>query len=104
MRVQFKNEFNLPLNLDQTSEIVVYFQREDGTFLSKRDFTIVDSSAGLLDIFLTEFEKQALKTGKSQDFFAKCVVGDEVFTLKFHKGLDVEIKDERKVINEKHPV
>lgn len=101
MKLRLKNEFGAPLNLLETTRIAVYFPREDGTYLQKSDFTIIDPVAGELEVELKPFEKSALKVGEKQDFFAKVVVGDETLTLRFAKGLDVELKDERKIVNEK---
>jgi hypothetical protein len=96
MKVRLRNEFGIPINLLKANQITLYFQRDDGGMLGKKDFSVVDAQNGVLEFTLTDFEVQALKTGKHQDFFAKVVVGDEVLTIEFSKGLDVVIKDERK--------
>lgn len=101
MKLRLKNEFGIPINLLMADSITLYYPREDGSWLQKRDVTILDAENGILDVKPTNFEVQALKMGQAQDFFAKVVVGDETLTIKFHKGLDVELKDERKIINEK---
>jgi hypothetical protein len=100
MKLRFKNEFGGPLNILEADSITVYFPREDGSYLSKRDFNIINAQRGELELQLSSFEIGALKIGDQQDFFAKVVVGDESLTLRFAKGLNVKIKDERKVVDE----
>lgn len=100
MKIRFKNEFGMPMNLLAVDQITLHFAREDGGFLVKRDFTIEDAQKGVVSFELSGFEIQALKTGPEQDFFGKVVSGDEETTIRFAKGLCIIMKDQRKVIDE----
>ena len=102
MKIRFKNEFGGPMNLLQADQITLHFEREDGTFLVKRDMTILDAQRGEVEFKLNDFELQALKNGMDQDFFGKVLVGDECLTLRFAKGLCVTKKDGRNIIHEQN--
>lgn len=102
MKIRFKNEFGLPMNLLAVDQVTLHFEREDGTFLVKRDMNMLDAQRGEVEFNLSDFELQALKCGPEQDFFAKVVVGDEQLTLRFAKGLCIMKKDGRNIIHEQN--
>jgi len=102
MKIRFKNEFGIPMNLLLAEQITLHFERDDGTFLVKRDMDITDAQRGEVEFKLTDFELQALKVADGQDFFGKVLVDGHILTLRFAKGLCIKKKDGRNVVDEQN--
>lgn len=100
MKLQIFNEFGSPLNLQGCDSIKFKFPYENGEVLEKSNVEILDFQKGTINIDLSDFEIQGLKTGEKQNFYADIVIGRTKFTVEFTKGLSVIEKNQRKVLNE----
>lgn len=98
MKLRITNEFGVPLNLQGCDGIKVKIPYENGEVLEKNKVDILDVSEGKIKIELDEFELQGLKVGPGQTFKAEAIFGDTVYHIVFAKGLNVELRNERKVI------
>lgn len=98
MKLQIKNEFGNPLNLQGCDGIKVILPYENGEVLEKSKVKILDLDNGKIQVDIDDFEVQGLKVGPAQTFKAEAIFGDEVYHIVFVKGLNVELKNERKVI------
>jgi hypothetical protein len=98
MKLQIKNEFGAPLNLQGCDGIKVKIPYENGEVLEKNKVDILDINCGKIKIHLDEFEVQGLKVGLGQTFKAEAIFGDTVYHIVFAKGLNVELRNERKAI------
>lgn len=98
MKLRITNEFGAPLNLQGCDGIKVMLPYENGEVLEKNRVEILDVADGKVAIELNDFEVQGLKLGLGQTFKAEAIFGDTVYKIVFAKGLNVELRNERKVI------
>lgn len=88
----------MPLNLQGCDGIKIFLPYENGEVLEKNRVTILDYDEGKIQVDLDEFEIQGLKPGLGQNFSAEAKFGDTIYRIVFSKGLNVELKNERKVL------
>lgn len=98
MKLRIVNQFGSPLSLQGADSIKVQFEYENGHVLEKSNITIVDAAEGKIALDLEDFEIQGLKVGEKQNFMAEVRFGEDVHHVLFEKGLNVGIKNDRKVI------
>lgn len=98
MKLRITNEFGVPLNLQGCDGIKVKIPYENGEVLEKSKVNVLDVDNGKISIELDEFEVQGLKVGLGQTFRAEAIFGDTVYHIVFAKGLNVELRNERKAI------
>lgn len=102
LKVKILNEFGMPLNLKNASEILFKFPYLDHRILTKRNANVVDADESIVEVTLDEMDINGLNEGKEQNFKAEVVIDGVKHTVLFAKSLNVEIKNGKKVINERH--
>jgi len=98
MKLRVTNQFGSPLNLQGCDGIKISLPYENGQTLEKNKVTILDVHDGKIAIELDDFEVQGLKSGLGQTFTAEAKFGDTTYHIVFAKGLNVELKHDRKVL------
>ena len=98
MKLKIKNEFGMPLDLHKCDAITIKFPYMGERVLEKRSVSILDMEKGIVEVELTDFDIQGLNEGLNQNFKGEITIGDEIVHVLFAKGLNVEIKNERKVL------
>lgn len=98
MKLKILSEFGTPLNLRACDGITVKFPYMGNRILEKTTVDILDYDRGIVKVELTDFEIQGLNEGIGQNFKAEVKLGGDVYTVLFAKGLNVELKDERKFL------
>lgn len=98
MKLRILNEFGNPFQLHKADAIKVLFPYEDGRVLEKNQVKIIDSAKALIEVELSEFEIDGMAVGAGQSFKAEVLVGDTVFIVSFAKGLNVEMREGKKVL------
>jgi hypothetical protein len=98
MKLRITNQFGAPLNLQGCDGIKISLPYENGEVLEKSKVTVLDPNDGKIQIDLDDFEIQGLKVGHGQTFRGEAKFGDTTYHVVFAKGLNVELKNERKII------
>jgi hypothetical protein len=104
MKVRITNEFGQPLNLSRMKGSMFQFTYEQKSQsdvelkLEKYDAVVTDSERGEMEIILSEFEVQGLKSGPDQDFFAEIYFDDWTYRVQFVKALTVSSINGRKIL------
>lgn len=98
MKLRISNQFGAPLNLQGCDGIKISLPYENGEVLEKNKVTILDPHEGKIAIDLDDFEVQGLKVGMGQTFRGEAMFGDTIYHIVFAKGLNVELRNERKVV------
>lgn len=98
MKLRITNQFGAPLNLQGCDGIKILLPYENGQVLEKNRVTVLDQTDGKIQIDLDDFEVQGLKAGVGQTFRGEVKFDSTTYHIVFVKGLNVELKNERKVI------
>ena len=98
MKLRITNSFGAPLNLQGCDGIKIMLPYDNGEVLEKNKVTILDIHEGKIQVDLDDFEVQGLKVGSAQTFRGEAKFGDTTYHIVFAKGLNVELKNERKLI------
>lgn len=98
MKLRITNQYGVPLDLQGCDGIKITLPYENGEVLEKNTVTILDPHEGKIKIDLDDFEIQGLKVSQNQTFRGEAKFGDTVYHIVFAKGLNVELRNERKVI------
>lgn len=101
MKLKFKilNEYGLKEPLQKVAAGKFFFPYENGEVLTKSNMVIDDMENSIVSIDLSDFEVQGLKAERDQTVSANLFDEDgNTIHVVFHKGLQVEMKDGRKVL------
>ena len=98
MKLQVLNEYGVPMPLVGCEAIKIKLPYENGETLEKSKFSIIDAASGKFEIEVDDFEIQGLKVGESQTFNGEFRFEDSLVKVVFTKGLNVELRNDRKSI------
>lgn len=91
-------EFKTALPLGNADAVKIIFPTESGEPLEKNIINILDADKGLIEVELSDFEKQSLIVGQEQSFNAKILMDGHEWSVSFPKKLNVGMIDGRKEI------
>lgn len=106
LKLRLLNKFGNPENLANPDDIEVHFPYDNTEALVKRmsngHVRILNSEKGEIEVTLSPFEVQGLKTGRNQNFSILLITGSKIRHGVFSRALHVETQivdgNERKVV------
>lgn len=98
MKLRILNQFGNLLPLESADSIKFQFPYENGHVLEKTNAKVVTGRNYNCEIELDDFEIQGLAIGEKQNFLAEVKFGDEIHHVLFQKALNIELKNDRKVL------
>lgn len=108
LKLKVLNQFGAAQPLRSPDEIEVVFPYEQDSLIKKMSYghvKILNDAKGELQVELTPFDIQGMKSLDNQDFVLKIKTGNKVKTVVFERSLNIRTEiidgEERKVLYKK---